>query len=250
MKILTLAMLILLSASQCVAQEKKMYLNFFTGVAAFKTDIMQIEGTDFQSSELYTIAPTGLGLSFEFIKNTYIDIHFGIHSLHNDYLKVVGENYGSRLSSQPASARNFGIKLKYEVELPKSFKVIPFVGYSISFINQPAGSVSPFEMRSKSSSTASVNGVVTDVQRDSLFSSTEFIRNTFSGLSVGGELVYDFKNNLGIYFSYAFFYSSKYYAVQYGEYRSTANTTQIANTSFGKSGHFYQLGLRYKVFNY
>ncbi|MFK8039555.1 MAG: hypothetical protein AB8B74_14790 [Crocinitomicaceae bacterium] len=250
MKALITAMLSFVWILPSIAQEKKVFLNFFTGVASFNTDVTQIDGDDFTSTTLYSSAPTGISLGVELLKNSYIYFHYGTHRLHNDYLKVTGENYGATSWNRPASARNFGVKLKYEINLLKTLKIIPFVGYSTSFISQPSGSYSAFEIRSKSSSTSSVNGVVTDVKRDSIFSSTEFITNNFSGLSAGGELVFDFKNNLGIYLSYSFFHSSKYYAIQYGEYRSTAISTQKAYTAFGRNGQFYLLGLRYHIFNY
>jgi hypothetical protein len=246
--VITLFTILLLSPS--IAQEKKVFLNFFTGVASFNTHITHIEGDDFQSSTLYSMAPTGLGLDFELLDNAYLGIQFGTQKLYNDYLRVAGDNYAARVNRSPISARDFGIKLKYQINLSKTFKITPFIGYSISFLNQPVNSTSPFEMRSKSSSTASVNGVVTNVKRDSIFSSTEFVTNKLNNFSVGGELLVDFKNNLGIYLSYAFSYNSAYYAVQYGEYHSTSTSTQKANTSFGKSGHYYQLGLRYHIFNH
>lgn len=250
MKKIVATLFTILLISPAEAQDKKVFLNFFTGVASFKTNITHIEGNNFQPTTLYSIAPTGLRLDIELLKNSYVGLQFGVQSFYNDYLRVAGDNYAARVNRSPASVRNFGISLKYEINLSKTFKLTPFVGYSISFLNQPANATSQFEIRSKSSSTASVNGMVTDVKRDSLYSSTEFITNKLNNLMVGGELVVDFKNNLGMYFSYAFSYNSQYYAIQYGEYHSTSYPTQKANTSFGKSGHFYHLGLRYRIFNY
>ena len=234
---------------QAAAQERRVYMNFFTGVAAFKTDISQIEGTGFKSTDLYSMAPTGIGVGVELLKNTFINAHFGTHRLYNDYLRVSTDNAGLATWNSPATARNFGLKLKYQFNLPKSFKITPFMGYSISFISQPAVGNSPYRKRGGATSYGSINGVPTDTTISSIYSSTEFISNTFSGLSAGSELAYEFKNKLSLYLSYSLFYSSKYYAVQYGEYHSTAYPRQKAYTSFGKSGHFYQIGLRYLISN-
>jgi len=249
MKSLFIIFLFFLSSIQCIAQERKIYLNFFTGIASYQTHITQIKGNAFKSVKLNNIAPTGISLSTEFIKNTFIDINFGVHSLYNDYLNVSGGNFGLRLNNQPVLARNFSAKLKYEINLTNFFKFIPFAGYSVSFMNQPANSFTPFRIRAKSQSTTS-NGIVTETIRDSIYSSTEFITNTYQGILIGGELMFDFKNNLGVYLSYTFFYSSKYYAIQYGEYRRTSHPIQKANTYFGKNGNLYQIGLRYNIFNY
>jgi len=50
MKIIITIVLTTLLISPCTAQEKKVFLNFFTGVASFNTDITQIEGNDFKST--------------------------------------------------------------------------------------------------------------------------------------------------------------------------------------------------------
>ena len=195
------SVIFLASALQGIAQEKKIYLNFFSGVSSIKTHVTQIEGTGFETATLFSNAPTGISLSAELIKNTFIDISFGMHSLRNDHLKV----HGIKVSRYTVEARNFGLKLKYEVNLPKSFKIIPFIGYSYSFLDQPVGTSMPFKQRSSSSFSSTVDGVLVSSSSRSVYSSTEFTRNTFSGLSLGGELAYDFKNNLGLYLAYTFF---------------------------------------------
>ncbi len=86
-------------------------------------------------------------------------------------------------------------------------------------------------------------------KRDSIYASTAFITNTFSGFTIGGTLTYQLKEALSLYGAYTLFYSRKYYAIQYGEYHSTAIDTQRANIGFGKQGHFYQIGLRYHIGN-
>ncbi|MFD1553048.1 hypothetical protein DNU06_12020 [Putridiphycobacter roseus] len=250
MKNIAASFLVLLFVFQSYAQEKRVYLNFFTGVASFKTDITPVMGDGFKSTDLYSLAPSGIGVGVEVLKNTFINAHFGTHRLYNDYLRASNDNGGYATWNTPATARNFGLKLKYQFNLPKSFKITPFVGYSVSYISQPAVGYSPYRQRGGSTSSGSINGVPIATVRDSIFSSTEFISNTFSGLSAGGELAYEFKNKLSLYLSYSLFYSTKYYAVQYGEYHSTAYPTQKAYTSFGKSGYFYQIGIRYLMANF
>lgn len=231
------------------SQSRKLYVTSFAGVAAFKTTVTPIEGNLFQSSTVLSAAPAGFGLSIECLKNTFIDLHVGTQSLHRNHLRVVGDNFGLSRSGTLLKATNLGIKLKYELKLVKGLKFNPFIGYSTSFLNQNSGHAAPLKMISKGQSTATVNGVETDVKRDSLFASGMALENVSSGLSFGGELAYDFQNRFGLYMAYTFFYNNTYYAQQYGEFRSTYTPTQKAITAYGKSGHFFQLGLRYHLFN-
>ena len=69
MKKIVATLFTILLISPAEAQDKKVFLNFFTGVASFKTNITHIEGNNFQPTTLYSIAPTGLRLDIELLKN-------------------------------------------------------------------------------------------------------------------------------------------------------------------------------------
>ena len=243
----TIFMLVIITPS--FAQQRKLNLNVFTGVAGFKNYVTPIEGDEFKASKIYSAAPSGVGLGLELIKNTFINAQFGVQSLHNDYLSVQGEWGGVRSNNSAVLAFNYGINLRYEISLAKALSFSPFIGYSRSHIRQPESSSSPLIIRLKTESNSYVNGVLTNSQRDSLYSSTSYISNRYSGFTFGGQLAYQFKNKLGIYVSYSLFYNTKNYATVYGEFRSTATSTQKAFVSFGQSGHFYQIGFRYHLFD-
>jgi hypothetical protein len=248
-QILFAAAFYLLSTTSHAQERQKMYLNFFGGMASFKSDVTNIGSSNFVAQTLNSFAPTGLGLSIGFMKNTYLDLEYSVQTLENEYSLVEGKNYASGAGGATVFARNNSIKIKQEFTIYKGLKFSPFVGISFLHLDQPEKYKSDLTIHSKSRSGSIENGIETIDSRDSTYHSVEYLTNRISALNMGAELKYFFNDKISCYMSYTFLYSKKYYSHVYAEYYRTDTAPQFADIYLGKSGHYLQLGISWHILN-
>lgn len=222
--------------------QSKIFLGIDAGVAIFKTKVDNLEGDNFKEQTRATHAPTGLNINIETGRRWCVEFGVYLQSFDDNSFSHENAALGSGASSSGSlrAAASFNFKIKRLILMGNKFTLAPYIGITKISMDGPAGYLSPYSKIGSGSS--SINGVVT---KDSTFSQHYYESNSITAPIIGLDVSYELVPRLNVCAGFSYLYSPQYNSFQFVEYFRDGQSVRSAIISYGGSGFYLQLGLKW-----